>query len=164
MKWHKAVRDAHEWLYNADHFYVAARYLYWKGLIQEFGFLGAHAIELYLKAYLIEKTGSYPEGHQLIKIYGECQKYDEFFQDETLSANFISREDNSTIGTDWPRYIDAIKYPEPLPKYGANKPVMYSVTLRHSHISLDQIASFVRGNIISSSTADYIRQLLEKNY
>jgi len=164
MKWHKAETDIHLWLYSADHFYVAARYLYWKGLTQEFAFLGAHAIELYLKAYLIMKKGSYPEGHELIEIYEECQKYDEFFKDETLSSYFITKEDKYTNGTDWPKYIDAIKYPEPLPKHRDKKSVPYGIILGHSHVSLDQIASFVRTNIIPSRTVDYIRELLDKNY
>ena len=167
MNWPEVTAKAHLWLYCADHFYVAARYLYWKGLIREFAFLGAHAIELYLKAYLIQKTDCYPEGHDLVQIYSECMEHDMFFLDKSLRECFRLRDDNVSSGTDWPLYIDAIKYPEYLPsqKQRGKKFRPYAIGLGLSHNSLDQIASFVRRNIkIPSNTVDYIEELLNKEY
>jgi len=166
LKWHKSEKGAYAWLRNADHFYVAARYLYWKGLVETFAFLGAHAIELYLKAYLIQKTGCYPEGHDLIKIYNECRNHDEFFNDKSLSEHFIPREDSVYTGTDWSRYLDAIKYPEflPIQRDRGKKWQSYGISFGFSHKSLDQIAHLIRQRIgIPEGTVGTAEALLNSN-
>jgi len=159
MKWQKSKVGAHKWVYYADHVYVAARYLYWKGLVREFALLGAHAIELYLKAYLIQKTGNFPIGHDLVCLHRACMDYDDFFKEEFIVRIFTPMEPDYGTGIEWIRYVNTIKYPEAVP--GQKRFHMYGVSSASYH-SLDEIAAFVKRNIDTPPRAvDTIENLLK---
>jgi len=122
-KWVVAKAHAWKWVQDADRIYVATRFLFWKGFPFEFALLGAHAIELYLKAYLIHRTGKYPIAHDLAKIYRECMGLDDFFNDEALTGNFLLQPlpDNPQNWAHlpwshltWTQYTRALRYPESL--------------------------------------------------
>ncbi len=163
MKWHKSKVGASYWVINADYVYVAARYLYWKGLIREFALLGAHAIELYLKVYLIQKTDTFPQGHNLVNIYQACMDYDDFFKEESIRKLFEPPKPRHTLGTDWVKYVDIIKYPEALPSQ--KRLEEYAIVLGGSHYSLDQIADFVRRNVDRPERqVDVVESLLKTDH
>lgn len=145
MKWKPSRGSAYEWVQMADQRYVAARFLYWKGFHEEFALLGAHAMELYLKAYLIHKTGKYPEGHHLDEIYKECMKYDDFFKNESLRIHFLLiKPPLPDKEATWTHYSEVLRYPEPLP--GRPRPRGAGVITGAGGTceTLDCIAHFVR--------------------
>jgi len=157
-KWVVAKVSAWKWVQGADRTYVAARFLFWKGFPVEFALLGAHAIELYLKAYLIHRTGKYPIGHDLAKIYKECMELDDFFKDEALTGNFVVRplsDDPQNWAhlpwshLTWTEYTRALRYPESLRlgrgRHGAIISIGYASCTRGGTCwTLDCIARFTR--------------------
>lgn len=145
MKRAKAKANAYSWVQSADRIYVAARFLYWNGFPWEFGLLGAHAMELYLKAFLIHKTSEYPVGHDLEKIYKECMEHDDFFKEVSLLRHFLpSKPPLPDTESTWTHYSDVLRYPESLPqkarKIGAGVVIGAGGTCQ----TLDCIAYFVR--------------------
>lgn len=156
--WLVAKLHAWEWVQNADRTYVAARFLFWKGFPCEFALLGAHAIELYLKAYLIHKTGKYPPVHDLAQIYTKCMGLDDFFKDEALTGHFFPQPlpDNpqnwahlSWSHLTWTEYTRTLRYPESLPseqsRHGAIIGTGYADCNRGGTCwTLDCIARFTR--------------------
>jgi len=156
--WVVAKTHAWKWVQIADRMYVAARFLFWKGFPYEFALLGAHAIELYLKAYLIHRTGKYPIAHDLEEIYRKCMGLDDFFKDAALTGNFLLQPlpDNQQNSADlpwphltWTEYTRALRYPESLPpeqsRHGAIIMTGYSDCIRGGSCwTLDCIAHFTR--------------------
>jgi len=145
MKKIKAKGSAYHWIQHADQIYVAARFLYWKGFPFEFALLGAHVIELYLKAYLIHKTGEYPEGHELDKIYEECMKHDDFFNEKSLCGHFLPiKPPLPAKEATWTYYSHILRYPESLPGRSRPKGVGVVVGVGGTIQTLDCISHFVR--------------------
>ncbi len=149
MKEIKAKGSAYHWIQHADRIYVAARFLYWKGFPFEFTLLGAHVIELYLKAYLIHKTGEYPKRHKLDKIYEECMKHDDFFNEKSLCVHFLPiKPPLPTREATWTHYVEVLRYPESLPNMprpaGAGVITGYGGTCQ----TLDCIAHFVKQAVL----------------
>lgn len=146
--WRSARKSAFEWVQRGHQQYIAARILYWKYLSFQFALLGAHAMELYLKAFLIDKVGKYPKGtrgHFLDAIYRECMKYDPFFNDESLSSHFLPEKAAKVAAPElWCNYVERLRYPESL----VNKPlpgfvVIYGSDSPGSCETLDRIAHFM---------------------
>lgn len=155
-QWKAAKENPWKWVQSADRVYVGARFLSWKGFPFEFALLGSHAMELYLKAYLIHRTGKYPWGHQLAKIYEECMKLDDFFRDESLAGNFlpISLPDTPENWTHapwsqltWTKFTRTLRYPES-PFQGRGGAIISTGSASCTHggtcWALDCIAHFVR--------------------
>lgn len=107
----------------------------------EFALFGAHVMELYLKAYLIYKTGKYPLTHEIDRIYEACIEYDDFFKDESLSKHFLSTEKT------WASYSHALRYPESLPHQPKPGGIGLIFGVGGTHQTLDCIAHFVRGTV-----------------
>jgi hypothetical protein len=161
MKMIQACEHPWEWVQKADGLYVAARFLYWKGFPLEFAVLGAHAIELYLKAFLIQRTNKYIANHNLGIIYQVCMALDDFFKDEALAGNFLrlpmpnSPEKwthNPMSHLTWTEYTNNLRYPESLPNQPPRKgvviPMGYSDCVRGGTCwSLDCIADFVKKHV-----------------
>lgn len=143
-----------KWVQSADQLYVAARFLSWKGFPFEFALLGAHAMELYLKAYLIHRTGRYPVSHDLDKIYEDCMELEDFFKDESLTGNFLPRPLPDTPENwthlpwshlTWTEYTWSLRYPESLPKGRRSKGAIIDTGYGSTCLrTLDCIAHFVR--------------------
>jgi len=141
----EAKASSYAWVQRADELYVAARFLYWKGFPFAFALLGAHVMELYLKAYLIHKVGKYPKSHDLGRIYEECLKHDNFFDEESLRRHFLPLKPPlpGTQAT-WTHYLEVLRYPESLPNVprpaGAGLITGYGGTCQ----TLDCVAHFVK--------------------
>ena len=121
MGWVTSRTDALLWIRIADRFYISARFLIWEtftyfpiGLTAFY--LGAHAIELYLKALLIHHTGKFLSGHDIELLFSECKKYDDFFKDDEISKYFKSKSDPKKPTQSWADYTGFLKYPEDLPQ------------------------------------------------
>ncbi|MFH0765286.1 MAG: HEPN domain-containing protein, partial [Calditrichota bacterium] len=149
--WRQPRKSAFEWTQDAHKLYITARLLYWKNFPFQFALLGAHAIELYLKAFLINKVGKYPNVHFLDAMYRECTKYDSFFNDESLSSSFLPekarKEDLPEL---WCNYTEQLRYPEsligkPLPTKAS---VYYAINSAGTCESLDCIAHFMHQAIL----------------
>ena len=147
--WMQAKKNAWEWIQSGHKQYIATKILYWKGFSLQFALVGAHAMELYLKGFLIHKTGKYPRGHALDAIYRECMKYDPFFDNAHLIVHFLPESiyDN-VLPERWTNYVEHIRYPEslvekPLPGFVIETGTDCSGTCD----SLDQVAYFMHKNI-----------------
>jgi hypothetical protein len=68
-----------KWLRYADWRYLAARYLFFRGLQLESLLANAHALELFLKTYLGLKDERLPETHDLTHLYEACAAHDRRF-------------------------------------------------------------------------------------
>ncbi|MGM0686981.1 MAG: HEPN domain-containing protein [Promethearchaeati archaeon] len=146
-RWETAEGSAYHWVQKADQIYVAARFLYWKGFPWEFALLGAHAMELYLKAFLIHKTHKYPKTHDVSVIYKECMKHEDFFKDETLRRHFLPlKPPLPDYQATWINYSDILRYPESLPRSPRPRPRGAGVIIGAGGTcqTLDCIAHFVR--------------------
>jgi hypothetical protein len=144
-RWLEAKASAYNWVQSADQLYVAVRFLYWKGFPFEFALLGAHAMELYLKAYLIQRTGKYPVSHDLGEIYKECMKLDDFFKDEFLSRRFLPiKPPLPDTEATWTHYSGVLRYPEPLPREPRSKGAGIITGFGGTCRTLDCIAHFVK--------------------
>lgn len=147
-RWKVAKASAYKWVQNTDRLYVAARFLSWKGFPFEFALLGAHAMELYLKAFLIHRTGRYPVSHDLKKIYEACMELDDFFKDEYLSRQFLPiKPPLPYIQATWTRYSDILRYPESLPEKPREGGVLVATGYRGTYETLDCIAYFVKRSV-----------------
>lgn len=143
-------KTAYEWVQFGHQQYVAARILYWKGFIYNFALLGAHALEIYLKAFIIHKTSKYSPGHDLEKFYRECMELDDFFCDELLSSHFLPEKiPPSAMPECWPNYLKLLRYPESLqedfksPGFG----ILSGSDSPGTCKSLDQIAFFMYNSV-----------------
>ena len=134
-----AKRNAYDWIQHADELYIPVRFLLCKGFDREFVLLGAFVMELYLKAFLIYKTGKYPQIHWLDEIYEMCIEHDEFFKDKSLMRDMVSPELKT-----WPRHTDLLRYPEP---FGDKRKYRWTMWGTDSHRTLDRIAHFVRTTV-----------------
>jgi len=149
--WRKARKSAFEWVQRGHQQYITARTLYWKHFLFQFALLGAHAMELYLKAFLIHKIGEYPigtRGHWLDAIYLECMKYDTFFEDESLSSHFllekVPKEGQPEL---WCNYVEPLRYPELLVEKPTAFVVHYSSNSAGTCETLNCIAHFMHKTI-----------------
>ena len=111
----KAKSPPYRWVCYADGRYITARFLYWKGMLDDFALVGAHAFEMYLKAFIAHKTGSFSSTHNLQQLCQTCGKYDPFF------LTLLGSPDWSRT---WPVYWGFLRYPEPLPSVGSPPTVM----------------------------------------
>jgi len=128
MEWHESKESEITWVCWADRFYITARTLYWKNIIYICMLLGAHAIELYLKAFLIYKHGKYMGGHNLVLLYRECQKLDSFFNDKNIAKHFVGRDTAiQRIPEQWADYSDIVRYPEALPMLDHRRPKSFGI-------------------------------------
>ena len=157
LKWVKPTKSAFEWAQHAHKHYITARFLYWKNFPFQSALLGAHAMELYMKAFLIHKIGKYPSGHFLDAIYRECMKYDQFFNNESLSSSFLSgKRPRNNLSKLWRNYTELLRYPEPL----TTKPLPEKVTIDYTINSagtcetLDSMAYFIYDTIQPLNVAD----------
>lgn len=112
--------------------------------------IGAHALEIYLKAFLIQKTGTYIKGHDLADYYRKCMELDSFFQDEQLSRYFLPEKQPEALAHNlWGDYIPALRYPECLP----GQPKISGVYVESASNtagtfeSLDRVAHFMYKNM-----------------
>ncbi len=111
----RAQKNPFEWVQHAHKLYVTARVLYGKRFPHEFALIGAHALEIYFKAFIIYKTGKYKPGHDLSSLYKNCMKLDPFFKDELLSKYFLpEKAPKSLTPALWDRYTPFLRYPESL--------------------------------------------------
>lgn len=144
----KAKGSAYRWVQHADQIYVAVRFLYWKGFPFEFALFGAHVMELYLKAYLIHKTGKYPRTHDLGIIYKECMKYDDFFKDRSVWIHFLPvKQGLPDTEATWTHYLETLRYPESLADERRPKGAGIIAGVGGTHRTLDCIAHFVREQV-----------------
>jgi len=168
MRKHKSNVSEIKWVVWADRFYVTARFLYWNKFIYNSALFGAHAIELYLKAFLIFKTGEYIKGHELGTIYRECQQLDPFFKDDSLSKYFLSEKKAKVLMPEfWPNYAEYIRYPESLPtqedkrkSFGFISGSDTAGTLK----SLDRISGFIHKTIVLPQNAEGVFKDLFDGY
>lgn len=141
---HKAVKaeqPAYRWVCYADGRYITARFLFWKGAFDDFALIGAHAFEMYLKAYIVDKTGSFPPIHDLSKLCKTCGGHDPFF-DTLLESPKWSRT--------WPIYWEFLRYPESLA--GVDRPTLMEVGLDTVQ-QLDGLAYYVKSAVPNQAPA-----------
>lgn len=145
LKWIKPTKSAFKWAQHAHKHYITARFLYWKNFPFQSALLGAHAMELYMKAFLIHKIGKYPSGHFLDAIYRECMKYDQFFNNESLSSSKL-----------WRNYTELLRYPEPLTTRLLPEKVTVDYTINSAGTceTLDSMAYFIYDTIQPLNVAD----------
>jgi HEPN domain-containing protein len=138
-KWEKAKVIPYQWVLYADERYVAARFLYWKNFPFDFALLGAHALELYLKAYLINKTSKYPRTHDLRKLVELCTHHHDFFKSILQELK---------VSPTWITHLEMFRYPESSPD--VDRPsgsAIIGAAVGGTIELLDKVASFVRGEV-----------------
>lgn len=142
MRDKKAKRDAYSWVQYADQIYIAVRFLWWRGFYREFALFGAHAMELYLKAYLVHKTGEYPVTHELTDILEMCGKHDDFFKNDELVLNIAG-----PMAISWRIYWHMLRYPESLSDQPDRRYYGWATGDQGTHRILDVIAQHVRETV-----------------
>ncbi len=148
VKYVVAKAKPYQWVQQADELYVAARFLYWKGFPFVFALLGAHVMELYLKAYLIQKVGEYPKSHDLGMIYKECLKYDNFFNEESLRIHFLPiKPPLPDTEASWTHYLEVFRYPESLHEVPRPGGAFVITGTGGTCETLDRIAHFVKQTV-----------------
>lgn len=124
---------------SADGFYIAARLLIFAGLRLESPVLAHHAIERYLKGYLVGQgeqivKGSKAWGHKLSGLGKLCSKYDKEFDIKSFSRRLSFFD----------KYFEYVRYPTELD--GMNGMIWFSFD---SNISpLDEVVAFIRPRIL----------------
>lgn len=157
LRWKTAKRTARDWVRHADELYIPVRYLLWKGFAREFALFGAHVMELYLKAYLIYRTGKYPLSHELDRIYEICMEYDDFFKDETLVAHIVKPGTNI-----WDSYSHVLRYPESLVDDPKHTGTGWILGTGGTHQVLDRIAQYVGKTVLPpTGSRGVIREFIE---
>ena len=112
-----ANESAFEWAQHGHRLYVPARFLFMNGFRYNGVLVGAHAIEIYLKAFLIHTTQKYPPVHDLADLYRRCMELNPFFQDEQLSRYFLLEQQEVALAHElWGNYAPNLRYPELLPR------------------------------------------------
>ncbi len=101
-----ARSHAYRWMRLADRRYITARFLFRKGLLEDFALTGAFAFELYLKAFIVQMHRSFSVHHKLTALCDTCRQSDDFFE------RFVNDPDWEY---GWPAYWDMYRYPEPIP-------------------------------------------------
>jgi HEPN domain-containing protein len=128
------------WIDSGDESYMAARLLWFTGFRIISPVMGHHAIEKYLKGYLVSNgeivaKGTPAWGHNLRELGITCVKYDTDFNSEPIKRRLSFFE----------RYFFHVRYPSEMPD-------IEGISLWFSFDSniqpLDEIVAFVRPRIL----------------
>ncbi len=151
--WRKPQKGIEQWLIWADRFYVSSRLLFWNDDLFMSAYLGAHAIELYLKTYLISKRSEFLTGHNINQLFDECRQYDDFFSNPNIAQYFtneVTINGKNILWSNWNDYVNIFKYPEDLPSVENPRKNAFTITrgIRATIFwCLDEIACFIHQEI-----------------
>lgn len=142
------------WVRSADEAYITARFLYHKGFTWPATWIGALAMELYAKAYLVKMGGTYRKGHDLTELFELCCQHTDFFRQFLENPNWAQM---------WPLYWDAMRYPEKVDKSWQGFTMVFGAGKGTLIDDLDAVSHFVRQEIsIPKGTDDPLHNLLER--